>query len=82
MCSMFSRIQKQHVTVTYKHTGLGFAGRPGTMPNTFGPVPTITVELTGLTFNFILLRILPGFTSIAIPSMRTTITGEDLSTTN
>ena len=33
-------------------------------------------------FNFILLRILPGFTSIAIPSMRTTITGEDLSTTN
>ena len=76
MCDMFSRIQPQHVTVTYKHTGLGFAGRPG------GPVPTITVQLSNLTFNFILLRILPGFTSIAIPSMRTTITGEDLSTTN
>ncbi len=76
MCDIFSRVQRQNVTITYKQTGLGFAGRPG------GPVPTITVELTGLTYNFIFLRMIPGITSITMPSMRTTITGEDLSTTN
>jgi uncharacterized membrane protein len=49
------------------------AGRPG------GPVPTITVELQGLNFHFFFLGGLMGFGDIVIPSMRTTITGEDLS---
>ena len=74
MCDVFNRIQPQNVIVTYRQTGLGFAGRPG------GPVPTITVELTGLTFDFVFLSSLLG--PITMPAMKTTATGEDLSTTN
>jgi hypothetical protein len=74
MCDIFWRIRPQHVVVTYRQTGLGFAGRPG------GPVPTITVELTGLTFNLPFLGSLLG--PITMPPMRTTATGEDMSTTN
>jgi Flp pilus assembly pilin Flp len=74
MCDVFNRIQPQNVIVTYRQTGLGFAGRPG------GPVPTITVELTGLTFDFVFLSSLLG--AITMPAMKTTATGEDLSTTN
>ena len=44
------------------------------------PVRTITVELQNLNFQFFFLGGLMGFSNIAIPSMRTTITGEDLST--
>jgi hypothetical protein len=74
MCDIFSRIQPANVVITYKQTGLGFAGRPA------GPVPTITVELTGLTFDFIFLSGLLGFGPINMPAMKTTATGEDMST--
>jgi hypothetical protein len=74
MCDMFRRVAASNVRITYEHSGLGFAGRPG------GPVPTITVELTGLTFNFVFLNWLLG--PVTIPPMRTTVTGEDMSTTN
>jgi hypothetical protein len=74
MCDVFRRIRPDHVTITYQQTGLGFAGRPG------GPVPTITVELTGLTFDFVFLNGLLGFKEIRLPPMRTTATGEDMST--
>jgi Flp pilus assembly protein TadG len=75
MCDIFPNIRPQNVVVTYQHTGLGFAARPG------GPVPTITVELTGLQYNFALLKMLPGLTNMTLPAMRTTATGEDLGTT-
>jgi hypothetical protein len=75
MCDIFWRIQPQNVVITYRQTGLGFAGRPG------GPVPTITVELTGLTFSLPFLGSLLGG-PITMPPMRTTATGEDMSTTN
>ena len=75
MCDIFWRIQPQHVVITYRQTGLGFAGRPG------GPVPTVTVELTGLTFSLPFLGSLLGG-PITMPPMRTTATGEDMSTTN
>jgi len=74
MCDIFDRIQPQNVIITYQHTGLGFAGRPG------GPVPTITVELTGLTYNYAFLSGLLGFGPVTLPPMRTTATGEDLAT--
>lgn len=74
MCDVFNRIRPVNVIVTYQQTGLGFAGRPG------GPVPTITVELTGLTFNFIFLHGILGLPPIAMPPMRTTATGEDMKT--
>jgi Flp pilus assembly protein TadG len=73
MCDIFRAIRPQNVIVTYKQTGLGFVGRPG------GPVPTITIQLTGISFGFSILQGLIGLNSIALPSLRVTATGEDMS---
>ena len=73
MCDVFARITPANVVIVYAQTGLGFADRPG------GPVPTITVSLQNLNFQFFFLGGLMGFSNIAVPGMTTTITGEDLS---
>ncbi len=75
MCDVFWRVGQENVIVTYRESGMGFAGRPG------GPVPTITLELTGLTFSPPFLGSVLGIGPIAMPPMRTSVTGEDLSTT-
>jgi hypothetical protein len=80
MDEMFPQITAANVTIRYIYTGLGFAGRPGAAGRSGGPVPTITVELTGLNFSFFFLNGLLGFGPIQIPPMTTTVTGEDLST--
>ena len=80
MCDLFSRVRPENVIVTYRHTGLGFAGRPGAAGRVGGPVPTITLELTGLTYSFVFLGGLMGFGPVTIPPMRITATGEDLAT--
>lgn len=72
MCNYFDRIRPQNVILRYNNTGLGYAGRPG------GPVPTITVSLTGLSYNFLFLNGLMGFGIARVPSLDTTVTGEDL----
>jgi hypothetical protein len=72
MCNIFTRVTPQNVIVRYQYTGLGYAGRPG------GPVPTITVSITGLTYDFILIGGLAGLSSMQLPSFATTVTGEDL----
>ena len=75
MCNLHAAIAPQYVTVVYKQTGLGYAGRA------FGPVPTITVSLNAasskakLPFRFFFLP----FAAIAMPQVTTTITGEALS---
>lgn len=78
MCDLFPRITPQNVIVRYEETGLGFCGRPG------GPVPTITVQLTGLTFDWVFIdALVPGVGNVVqIPGLRTTVTGEDLKSTN
>jgi hypothetical protein len=73
MCDIFDRVTPENVIVTYSNTGLGFAGRPG------GPVPTITVQLTGLTFEFVGLGDLLGLDAFTMPDFLVTMTGEDLS---
>ena len=73
MCDLFPRITAANVRIVYSQTGLGFAGRAA------GPVPTITVSLQGLTYQFFFLNSLPGFPTITMPSFATTITGESLS---
>jgi hypothetical protein len=73
MCDRFGRITPENVIVTYTHTGLGFAGRPG------GPVPTVTLQLTGLQFEFLALGDLLGLQPITMPPFTVTMTGEDLS---
>jgi Flp pilus assembly protein TadG len=75
MCDVYPGLTTSNVTITYEQTGLGFAGKPG------GPTPTVTVEVTGLTFDFVFLNGLLGITPMNMPTMRSTITGEDLSTT-
>ena len=70
MCNIFDRVGVPNVIVTYTQTGLGYAGSP------HGPVPTITVSLKNLPFQFFFLGTLTGFNKIEIPAMTTTITGE------
>jgi hypothetical protein len=73
MCDVFERITPENVNITYQNTGLGFASRPG------GPVPTITLTLTGLTYQFVALGGLLGFEDVTMPDFKVTMTGEDLS---
>lgn len=69
---MMPQIQEENVSVIYRHVGLGFSGNP------FGPdySPTVTVQLNGLTFNFVTPALL-GLGSINLPAYATTLTGED-----
>jgi TadE-like protein len=62
-----------NVEVIYADTGLGFAYRSA------GPIPTITVRLRNLPFQFFFLSGIMGFANIQIPAQATAITGEDLS---
>lgn len=75
MCHFFPMLQPANVVVRYAATGLGYQTRPG------GPVPTITVSLQGVTFQFFFLGALLGFNNITMPSMLSTVTGEDLKST-
>ncbi|RWI11592.1 MAG: pilus assembly protein [Mesorhizobium sp.] len=75
MVVFFPRLQPANVRITYSATGLGYWGRPG------GPVPTVTVSLEGLTFQFFFLSGLLGFNDITMPSMMSTVTGEDMKST-
>jgi Flp pilus assembly protein TadG len=72
MCDVFARITPANVVIVYTQTGLGYAGRPG------GPVPTITVSLENLPFQFFFLKGVMGFDNIRIPALTTSITAEDL----
>lgn len=72
MCNIFPRIKPENIVIRYQYTGLGYAGRPG------GAVPTVTVGLTGLTYDFIMLGSFLPAQSITMPSFATTVTGEDL----
>ena len=75
MCQLFSRITPQNVIVEYTHKqpGLGFAGRPG------GPLPSITVRLTGLNFDFVAIDKMLGLPLIPMSSLAASATAEDLS---
>jgi len=85
MCDIMPQIRPENVRVSYYRTGLGYVGRPT------GPLPTITVQVVGLRFNFFLfdaLLAVPALggntdapTGINIPASPVTITGEDLCTT-
>ncbi|MCW2238708.1 TadE/TadG family type IV pilus assembly protein [Azospirillum canadense] len=72
MQAIYPRIAAANVTVQYSGTGLGFVGRGS-------PVPNVTVSLSNLTFDFVVLNGLLGLGQIAMPDFRATLTGEDLS---
>ncbi|WP_292110767.1 TadE family protein [Mesorhizobium sp.] len=66
---------KSEVRIEYSASGLGYWTRPG------GPVPTITVSIVNHPFQFFFLGGLLGFNNITMPSMLSTVTGEDLKST-
>jgi len=75
MCHFFPGLRRDNVVVTYAATGLGYQTRLG------GPVPTITVNLQNITFQFFFLQGLLGYANKTMPSMLSTVTGEDLKST-
>nr|WP_263492906.1 TadE/TadG family type IV pilus assembly protein [Mesorhizobium sp. CA16] len=76
MCDFFPLLQPANVVVSYTATGLGYQTRAT------GAVPTITVSLQNVTFQFFFLQGLMGFGNITMPSMLSTVTGEDLKSTS
>lgn len=68
----YPKLTANNVNVTFSGAGLGFQGLGR-------PVPIVTVELTGLTFDFIALDGLIGLPDqINMPAFRASLTGEDL----
>lgn len=77
MQAIFPAVQADNVTLTYEYVALGFAGGPTT--------PAVTVSITGLSWPagpFSAVSILLGGTvgSATLPTIRATLTGEDLTT--
>ena len=70
MSYMKPGITASDVTVTYRGSGLGFAGDP----NGMDIAPLVTVELSGMTFNPLVLF---GAVAVPMPTFRTTLTAED-----
>jgi hypothetical protein len=73
MLGFFPGLARSEVRIEYIATGLGFWTRPG------GAVPTIRMSIINHPFQFFFLGGLLGFANITMPSMISTVTGEDLS---
>lgn len=75
MHDLLPMLEKSEVRIEYTASGLGYWTRPG------GPVPTITVSIVNHPFQFFFLGGLLGFGNITMPSMLSTVTGEDMKST-
>ncbi|TPL91332.1 TadE/TadG family type IV pilus assembly protein [Mesorhizobium sp. B2-3-10] len=75
MQKFLPNLKKSEVQIQYQASGLGYWTRPN------GPVPTITVSITNHPFQFFFLGGLLGFGNITMPSMLSTVTGEDMKST-
>lgn len=73
MCMFFPALQQDNIVIRYQYTGMGYAGR------TAGPIPTITVSLQDVNYDFLFLSGLADLTRVSFPiSATSTVTGEDL----
>ena len=68
---VYPQLTASDVVVEYSDVKLGFIGREGA-------VPAVTVRLTGIQFNFLILNSLLGLSAINMPSFSSTLIGEDL----
>ncbi len=78
-----SDLDASNVTIDYSHVGMGFAGRPG-----LDIVPVVTVRLTGVTFDFMVLSFIrplmfygseqPTTSGIPMPPFTATLSGADM----
>ncbi|TPI15520.1 TadE/TadG family type IV pilus assembly protein [Mesorhizobium sp. B4-1-1] len=75
MQTFLPMLEKSEVQIQYQASGLGYWTRPN------GAVPTITVSIVGHQFQFFFLAGLLGFNNITMPSMLSTVTGEDIKST-
>ncbi|MER9654743.1 pilus assembly protein [Mesorhizobium sp. M0152] len=75
MQTFLPMLAKSEVRIQYQASGLGYWTRPS------GPVPTITVSIINHPFQFFFLGGLLGFGNITMPSMLSTVTGEDMKST-
>ncbi|MFC3321150.1 TadE/TadG family type IV pilus assembly protein [Mesorhizobium cantuariense] len=75
MSLFLPNLKKSEVSIQYQASGLGYWTRPS------GPVPTITVSIVDHPFQFFFLGALLGLGNITMPSMLSTVTGEDLKST-
>ncbi len=76
-------LDASNVTIDYSHVGMGFAGRPG-----MDIVPAVTVRLTGVPFNFMVLSFLRPLmflgseqstsSGFLMPPFTATLSGEDM----
>ncbi|MBW9065015.1 pilus assembly protein [Rhizobium herbae] len=74
ICDLNWRIQPENLVVTYQRSGLGYWGRPD------GPVLTMRLEVSDITFDLPVLGVLLGLDDVVIPAHPVTITTEDLKT--
>jgi hypothetical protein len=65
-------LTKSQVRIEYAASGLGYWTRPS------GPVPTVTVSIVNHPIQFFFLGGLLGFGNLTMPSMLSTVTGEDM----
>ena len=78
MQGLFGALEPEHVTIRYEDVGLGFAGGP--------IVPAVTVELRGIAWPLGFLGAVfallngDGGGLTTLPTIRATLTGEDLDT--
>lgn len=75
MAQAFPGVGQGTVTVSYTFGGLGYAGRPE------GPVPVISLTLSNVPFDFVLLGAFTGTNTITMPAITVSAVGEDLRTT-
>ncbi|WP_136617269.1 MULTISPECIES: TadE/TadG family type IV pilus assembly protein [Mesorhizobium] len=75
MLTFLPTLLKSEVQIQYQASGLGYWTRPS------GPVPTITVSIEKHPFQFFFLAGFLGFGTITMPSMLSTVTGEDMKST-
>ena len=75
MCHFYPFLTPANVVIHYTATGLGYQTRLG------GSVPTITVSLQNIYYHFFFLGGLLGLNDMAMPSMLSTVTGEDMKST-
>lgn len=71
MKTVFSRIELENVIFEFRGVGLGFVGRGSS-------VPTISVSLQNLTYEFVALSAFTGTSTVNLPAFRATLVGEDL----
>lgn len=72
MCDVFDDVTKDNVEIIYTHSGLGTAGYPA------NPAPLVTVKITDMKFDFVLLDLFTPDSFSTMPDVSVSIMAEDL----